>query len=215
VNEKNFTTQAIALADSFPDSEWIDLSPGKALMIPHWLSPEESAAIYGACLQQLPWEQPEVRLFGKQHPIPRRHAFVGDADVIYRWSGLIQRPHPWIDSIAIIRSRLDAAGFHFNSVLANHYRGGADSMGWHADNEKELGAWPVVATVSLGQERKLGFRRRDGEGRFSISLPDGSLLLTSGAVQHHWLHGISKSARKLAGRISLTFRYINGRYIHL
>lgn len=214
MDEKTFTTCASDLAAAFPDSEWVDLHPGGALLIRRWLTPNESAAIYESCLQQLPWEQPEVRLFGKQHPIPRRHAFVGDPDVIYRWSGLEQRPHLWIDSLAILRSRLEAAGFRFNSVLANHYRGGADSMGWHADNEKELGDWPVVATVSLGQERRLAFKRRGGGVRLSIDLPDGSLLLTSGAVQHHWLHGLSKSARKLEGRISLTFRHINGRYIN-
>ncbi len=214
MDESTFITRATALADTFPDTEWIDLSPGRALLIRRWLTPEESAAIYRACLELVPWEQPLLRLFGKQHPIPRRHAFVGDPDVIYRWSGLEQRPHSWIDSLAILRSRLQAAGFRFNSVLANHYRGGADSMGWHADNEKELGDWPVVATVSLGQERRLGFKRRGGAGRLSVDLPDGSLLLTSGAVQHHWLHGVSKSARKLEGRISLTFRHINGRYMN-
>ncbi|MFC6635620.1 alpha-ketoglutarate-dependent dioxygenase AlkB family protein [Microbulbifer taiwanensis] len=213
MNEQTFSACAADLAEGFPDAEWIDLSPGRALLIPDWLTSSESAAIYRACLAQLPWEQPEVRLFGRQHPIPRRHAFVGDPDVIYRWSGLEQRPHPWIDSLVILRSRLTAAGFPFNSMLANHYRGGADSMGWHADNERELGDWPVVATVSLGQERRLGFKRRDGAGRLSLDLPDASLLLTSGAVQHHWLHGIGKSARKMEERISLTFRYINGRYI--
>ncbi|SDZ79945.1 DNA-N1-methyladenine dioxygenase [Microbulbifer marinus] len=183
------------------------------MLIRGWLSPAESAAMYEACLRLLQWEQPLVRLFGKSHPIPRRHAFVGDPDVIYRWSGLEQRPQSWVEPLDIIRSKLNDAGFRFNSVLVNHYRDGKDSMGWHADNEKELGEWPVVATVSLGQQRRLGFKRRDGTGRLSLDLPDGSLLLTSGAVQRYWLHGVAKSARKLGGRISLTFRHINARYM--
>lgn len=213
LDEQNFINCAEALANSSPDCEWPDLVPGRALLIRRWLSPAESKAIYAACLQQLHWERPQVRLFGKSYPIPRRHAFVGDPNVIYRWSGLEQRPQPWIEPLDTIRSRLGAAGFQFNSVLVNHYRGGADSMGWHADNEKELGEWPVVATVSLGQERRLGFKRRDGAGRLSLDLADGTLLLTSGKVQHFWLHGVAKSQRNLEGRISLTFRHINDRYM--
>ncbi|WP_323844139.1 alpha-ketoglutarate-dependent dioxygenase AlkB family protein [Microbulbifer magnicolonia] len=213
MNEQTFSARATELAKRFPDTEWPDLAPGQALLIRNWLSPAESATTFGACLRQLRWERPEIRLFGKSHPIPRRHAFVGDPSVIYRWSGLVQRPQPWIEPLDILRSRLAAAGFRFNSVLANHYRDGADSMGWHADNEKELGEWPVVATVSLGQARRLGFKRRDGEGRLALDLPDASLLLTSAAVQHYWLHGVAKSRRELGGRISLTFRFINDRYM--
>ncbi|SHE54075.1 Alkylated DNA repair dioxygenase AlkB [Microbulbifer donghaiensis] len=213
MDEHSFIAAAEALASASADCEWPDLAPGSALLIRRWLSPAECAAFYEACLQRLQWEQPQVRLFGKSHPVPRRHAFVGDPGVIYRWSGLEQRPQSWIEPLDIIRSRLADAGFRFNSVLANHYRGGADSMGWHADNEKELGHWPVVATVSLGEERRLAFKRRDGAARLSLDLPDGSLLLTSGKVQHYWLHGVTKSRRQLRGRVSLTFRHINGRYM--
>ncbi|AMX02607.1 hypothetical protein A3224_08450 [Microbulbifer thermotolerans] len=208
MHEAAFATRAAALKASYADSYWIKLPPGKALLIPTWISPLETAVIYRNCLQELLWEQPRLRLFGKQYPIPRLHAFVADPAVIYRWSGLELRPQSWNDCLAALRSRLRAEGFQFNSVLANYYRGGEDSMGWHADDEKALGDWPVVATVSLGQERSLGFKPRAGGKRLSVLLPNGSLLLTSGAVQRHWLHGVSKSARKLGGRISLTFRAI-------
>lgn len=208
LHEAAFTARAAALKALYADSHWIPLSPGKALLIPSWISPLDSAAIYRDCLQQLLWTQPRLHLFGKQYPIPRLHAFVADPTVIYRWSGLELSPQPWNDCLAMLRSRLHAEGFQFNSVLANLYRGGADSMGWHADDEKALGDWPVVATVSLGQERSLGFKPRAGGKRFSVELPNGSLLLTSGAVQRHWLHAVSKSTRKLGGRISLTFRDI-------
>ncbi|WP_250462104.1 alpha-ketoglutarate-dependent dioxygenase AlkB family protein [Microbulbifer litoralis] len=208
MNESTFTDSATALAAPFPRAEWPDLSPGRALLVPAWLTAEESRALLRDCLDRLPWETPRIRLFGREHPIPRRHAFVGDPDVTYRWSGLEQQPSPWTRALETLRQRLSASGFEFNSALVNHYRGGADSMGWHADNERELGDNPVVATLSLGQERKLAFKRRDGEGRLSLPLPDGSLLLTSGAVQYHWLHQVAKSARQLEQRISLTFRYI-------
>lgn len=209
LDEERFAQNAATLAQSSSQIEWLELPPGRALLVRDWLSPLASGALLQSCLAELHWEQPQVRLFGKQYPIPRRHAFVGDPEVAYRWSGLEQRPEPWTKSLAVQRDRLASAGFEFNSVLVNHYRGGADSMGWHADNEKELGAYPVVATVSLGQQRRLSFKRRDGAGRLAVDLPDGSLLLTSGAVQHHWLHQVAKSARKLSERVSLTFRYIH------
>lgn len=208
MNEITFTNRAAALAEHFADTEWLDLSPGRALLIRGWLGHWDSGALLRDCLDRLPWESPRIRLFGKEHPIPRRHAFVGDSQVAYRWSGLRQQAHPWTASLDAVRGRLDAAGFAFNSALVNHYRSGTDSMGWHSDRERELGDSPVVATISLGQERRLAFKRRGGEGRLSVSLPDGSLLLTSGEVQHHWLHQVAKSARQLDHRISLTFRYI-------
>ena len=209
MNEQAFAGCAAALAESYADAEWPDLSPGRALLIRDWLSETEARKLRDDCLNRLTWEQPNVRVFGREHRIPRRHAFLGDARVVYRWSGLEQQPAPWTPALKAVRKRLAAAGFPFNCVLVNHYRGGSDSMGWHADNERELGPWPVVATVSLGQRRRLAFKRRDGAGRVALDLPNGSLLLTSGAVQHHWLHGVAKSARELEARVSLTFRTIH------
>nr|WP_255771350.1 alpha-ketoglutarate-dependent dioxygenase AlkB [Microbulbifer guangxiensis] len=185
------------------------MPPGCGLLVDDWLPPDEADALMGHCLESLQWERPHVRLFGREYRIPRRHAFVGDATVRYRWSGLEQRPEAWTPPLAALRERLQAAGFAFNSILVNHYRNGADGMGWHADNERELGEAPVVATVSLGEVRRLSFRERGGEGREAFDLPSGSLLLTSGAVQHHWQHQIAKSRRQLGARISLTFRYIH------
>lgn len=209
MDENTFIQQAGLLQGAFAGTKWLDMAPGHALLVPTWLAPSEAAALLDDCLQQLCWEQPAVQVFGRRHPIPRRHAFVGDPGVIYRWSGLEQRPQAWIESLAALRAQLARAGFYFNSLLANHYRNGTDSMGWHADNEKELGEFPVVATVSLGQERRLSFKQRGGAGRLSVVLPSGSLLLTSGAVQKYWLHQVAKSTRPLKERISLTFRYIN------
>lgn len=208
LNEQIFAQKAAALARDSGQVQWPELPPGQALLIQDWLPSSGARLMFQSCLEELHWDQPQVRLFGKRYPIPRRHAFVGDAGAVYRWSGLEQEPEPWIKSLTAERDRLASAGFEFNSVLVNHYRGGSDSMGWHADNEKELGPFPVVATLSLGQQRRLSFKRRDGEGRLALDLSDGSLLLTSGAVQHHWLHQVAKSARKLDERISLTFRYI-------
>ena len=146
-------------------------------------------ALFSALLRGLDWQQDSVRLFGREHPIPRRHQWYGDANAHYRWSGLTMRPLPWTAELSSLRDDLaPAAGIAFNSVLANLYRDGNDSMGWHADDEPELGTQPVIASVSLGAERDLLFRRSVGRARgersLKLRLPHGSLLLMSGATQH-------------------------------
>ncbi|AOS97864.1 hypothetical protein AUP74_02464 [Microbulbifer aggregans] len=208
MDERLFRERVDQLAAAYPRSRQVSLAPGRALLVEDWIDPAEAEVLMAHCLESLHWDQPRVRLFGREHPIPRRHAFVGDPDVRYRWSGLEQSPQSWTPPLSTLRDRLFSSGFTFNSILANHYRNGADGMGWHADNERELGESPVVATVSLGQPRRLSFRERGGEGRVRLDLPAGSLLLTSGAVQHHWQHQVAKSRRPLDARISLTFRYI-------
>jgi len=91
-------------------------------------------------------------------------------------------------------------------VLANAYRNGADSMGWHADNEPELGQQPVIASISLGAERR--FLIRPGrKGRSSpIMLEHGSLLLMSGDSQDGYQHCVPKTSPKEGLRINLTYR---------
>ncbi|WP_237056200.1 alpha-ketoglutarate-dependent dioxygenase AlkB family protein [Microbulbifer sediminum] len=210
LDETTFRALAGKLAASHASSEWVDLAPGSALLLPHWLGPSDQAGLMQACLELLAWDSPEIRMFGRSHPIPRRHAFVADPGITYRWSGLEQVGQPWIEPLARARSRLRSSGFDFNSVLANDYRGGADSMGWHADDERELGPHPVIATLSLGASRRLAFKRRDGGGRVALELGQGALLLTSGAVQRHWLHQVAKSRRPLGRRVSLTFRHLAG-----
>ena len=98
----------------------------------------------------------------------------------------------------------------FNSVLANHYRSGSDSMGWHSDDEKELGPEPVIASISLGDERRflLRHRRRKELQTHEITLENGSLLLMRASSQHAWRHSIPKTRRAVAPRINLTYRHI-------
>ena len=50
-------------------------------------------------------------------------------------------------------------GERFNSVLLNLYRDGQDSMGWHSDDESELGPAPAIASLSLGEPRRFLLRR--------------------------------------------------------
>ncbi|MEO0474179.1 MAG: alpha-ketoglutarate-dependent dioxygenase AlkB, partial [Bacteroidota bacterium] len=103
-----------------------------------------------------------------------------------------------------------ASGGQFNSVLLNLYRHGQDSMGWHSDDEPELGSNPLIASVSFGEARRfhLKHKSRKDLDRIRMDLGHGSLLVMGGALQHHWQHQISKTAKPVSPRMNLTFRWI-------
>ena len=163
-------------------------------------------------MRDVNWRRDVVTVFGRSHPIPRLHQWFGDANAEYRWSGLTMRPEPWIDALARLREHVsEAVGCDFNSLLVNLYRDGRDSMGWHSDDEPELGNRPAIASLSLGAERDfaLRYRRRDaGIDNRKIALAHGSLLVMSGSSQSAWQHAVPKSRKPLGLRINLTFRRI-------
>lgn len=174
-----------------------------------WLPGDEADAGYQQLLQQLTWQQPSIRLFGKEHPIPRRQVWMGDANAHYRYSGSLFLPEPWHPLVESWRQRLSQQlDQPFNSVLLNWYRSGLDHMGWHADNEPELGVEPGIASLSLGQARRFDLKHRQLPWQLQLALGPGDLLLMSGTTQQHWLHRIPKQSRLTAGRLNLTFRYI-------
>jgi alkylated DNA repair dioxygenase AlkB len=161
----------------------------------------------------LPWEQPSLRLFGRWHPIPRLQCWCADAGADYRYSGRQLPRTDWTRELAALRSTTSAiTGKTFNSVLANLYRDGHDSMGWHADDEPELGPLPWIASWTLGESRDFVLRRK-GETRIAhrVRLEHGQLLLMSPAVQHRWQHALPRRARVTGERLNLTFRYVQPR----
>lgn len=93
----------------------------------------------------------------------------------------------------------------FNECLINRYRTGEDYIGFHSDNEKELSNG-IVAGISLGQERTMVLKRKDGTKEIKFILPHGSLFVMESNTQKIWLHGIPKELSKSNERISLTFR---------
>lgn len=165
--------------------------------------------------RELDWQRPTLRLFGREHPIPRRQVWMGGPEARYRYSGRDFQPEAWHPAVAAIRDavieRLAAAGWaaRFNSVLLNRYAGGEERMGWHSDDEPELGADPLIAAVSLGAERPLRFRWKHREvAAFNAWLPHDSLLLMGPGVQRRLQHALLP--RRLEGlRISLTFRWVH------
>ena len=167
--------------------------------------------LLAALIAQTTWRSDTIRLYGKSYAQPRLTAWHGDPGAAYRYSGLLLQPEPWTTLLADLRHRIATlAGAPFNSVLLNHYRDGRDSMGLHSDNEPELGPDPVIASLSLGAERRIVFRHiTDRTAPITrIALPSGSLLLMRGPTQRHWKHGIDKQRRPCGPRLNLTFRSI-------
>lgn len=185
--------------------------PGAELRYdPAWLPPAEADALLAMLRAELPWEVHRVRLFGRWHDAPRLSCWLGDAGAEYVYSGNRFVPRPWTPALAALRARVETACAHrFNSVLANLYRDGRDRMGWHSDDERELGAQPLIASLSLGAERRFTLKRRQvGARAIGLPLTHGSLLLMAGDTQRNYRHALPASARVAGERINLTFRWI-------
>jgi len=181
----------------------------------YMMSPLEIGAPSAEVLRELiegtPWRAESVVLWGRRHPQPRLTAWYGDADARYVYSGIELDPLPWTSRLLAIKASVErATGNRFNSVLMNYYRNERDSMGMHSDDESELGAEPVIASLSFGDARTLVFKHRSDRSRkpMRIELGDGSLLLMRGATQRNWKHGIAKERRPRGARVNLTFRHI-------
>ncbi|WP_152389770.1 alpha-ketoglutarate-dependent dioxygenase AlkB family protein [Azotobacter salinestris] len=186
-----------------------DLPDAELRYLPGWVDGATADRWLAALLAETPWEQPQVRLYGRLYPVPRQVAWYGDA--AYRYSGLTHPPLPWTALLAEIRVALEElAGQPLNGVLLNHYRDGRDSMGWHSDDEAELGRNPLIVSLSLGGARRFDLRRI-GQTRIehSLLLEHGSVLVMAGATQHHWQHQVAKTRKPCAPRLNLTFRQVH------
>jgi alkylated DNA repair dioxygenase AlkB len=188
--------------------------PGATLWFsPDWLRPEQADALFAQLMAEIPWEVHRIRLFGREVDSPRLSCWMGDADAAYRYSGTRFVPHAWHPALQQVKERLEHEfGAIFNSVLANRYRNGRDAMGWHSDDEPELGATPVIASLSLGATRRFVLKhRQEPERKLELPLPHGSLLLMSGDTQCHYRHALPRTAKPVGERINVTFRNVLGR----
>ena len=183
-----------------PDAElWLDRSFIPASEAPVWMDRLRT---------ELPWRQEQIKMYGKVHPVPRLSCWLGQDGLTYRYSGILHHPEPW-GPVAPVLERVEAAtGVRFNSALANCYRSGADSVGWHADDERELGPRPYIASVSLGGTRRFLMRHRRTRQKIEIELTSGSLLWMGGETQLHWEHSIPRTKRPVQPRVNLTFRWV-------
>lgn len=187
-----------------------EFSDGWIEFHPSFLTEKESSTLFSHFHETLPWQQGKIKLFGKEHRIPRLESFHSEEGKKYSYSGKTLPDHPFDVHLLELKERVEnLTGLHFNCVLVNLYRNGVDSNGWHADNETELGKNPVIASVSLGAARRFDLKHNTTGQKVRFELTNGSLLLMGGALQHHWKHCIPKQPKIHEGRINLTFRNIH------
>ena len=186
------------------------LPDAEVVLDPAWLPIGEADALFVELHAAIPWEVHRLRLFGRQVDSPRLSCWIGDPGASYGYSGARFQPRPWPMVMWPLRVRLQSElGIDFNSVLANCYRGGRDRMGWHSDNERELGVRPLIASLSLGASRRFVLKRRaDPSVKLTLELPHGSLLLMGGQTQAHCKHALPATLKPIGARINLTFRRI-------
>lgn len=183
---------------------------GSAVLYPEFLAKDEANAILHHCLTDLSWRSETIMMFGKPVMQPRLTYLTGIAGRSYRYSGRTMQPEPLTPLLQQLTQRIsEFCNVEFTTALLNLYRNGNDSMGWHRDNERSLGGFPTIASVSLGASRI--FKLRHATATYSpvtVSLPHASMLVMKGALQEHWYHCVPKQRGVQEPRVNITLRRI-------
>ena len=191
--------------------EPIPLTDAEVIMVRNAPLGQDSGSLLKRLIEETPWRHESIKMWGKSVPQPRLIAWYGEPGMTYTYSGIELAPKAWTETIFDIKQRVETLSQHlFNSVLLNYYRDHRDSMGFHSDDELELGDRPTIASLSLGEQRRFQFKhkyRRDLRP-VTILLTDGSLLIMRGDTQKKWRHGIPKERIPCGPRVNLTFRTI-------
>lgn len=177
---------------------------------PNFLNTKKADLYFESLRKNVKWQQDDIKVFGKIYAQPRLTALFGNNGKPYSYSNITMQPYEFTPELLEIKKQIEAkTNVIFTTCLLNLYRDGNDSNGWHADNEKELGMNPVIASITLGQERFFHLKHRaQKELKHKLLLEHGSLLLMEGETQHKWLHQIAKTKKPIGERINLTFRVI-------
>ena len=180
---------------------------GEVLYFPNFVGPKESKALFSELESSIEWRSDEVTIFGKRHITKRKVAWFGSYE--YGYSGNLHLAKQFPKILADLKHEIELNhGARFNGCLLNLYHNGEEGMGWHADDEKELGPNPIIASISLGAIRKFRFKHGTTKVAIDHTLEDGSLLIMKGKTQNKWLHALPKSKKVITPRINLTFRFI-------
>lgn len=195
---------------AYPNFVDLSLPDAEVYYQADFLPQTQASQLFEEHLQSLSWQTHSVKVFGKVYPQPRLTAFYGDQGLSYRYSNLELQATAWTPPLLDLKVAIERACNHrFNSALCNLYRDGQDSNGWHSDNELSLGQNPVIASLSLGQDRWFHLRsKHNKQQKHKILLTNGSLLLMKGVTQHTWQHQVPKTQKAVSPRINLTFRTI-------
>jgi alkylated DNA repair dioxygenase AlkB len=177
---------------------------------PNFISSKYASEVFQKLLKETPWQEDTIKIFGKEYEQPRLSALYGEEGKSYSYSGITMFPSAFTPLLHEIKTLTEKElNIIFTTVLLNLYRDGNDNIGWHSDDEKELGENPAIASLSLGAKRYFHLKhKKDKKLKFKISLDHGSLLLMKGTTQHYWLHQLPKSKKVTEPRINLTFRII-------
>lgn len=199
-------------AESIPGDSFVNALPpgGELVYIRDFLARSYAEELFATLIREPFWQTRSITMFGRTIAQPRKIAFQGDPGVRYTYSGDEYRAEAWHPDIAGLRKEIESEiGCRLNCVLLNLYRDGRDSMGWHSDDEEELGSCPTIASVSLGEVRRFLLREKaDKQNKLEIKPASGSLMIMRGDLQHYWQHALPKTARPVGPRINLTFREI-------
>ena len=178
---------------------------------PNFLSENEANGYMELLLSEVQWRSDKIKMFGKEVTQPRLTGWYGDPGTVYTYSGLTMQPSRWTPALLELKSKVEqVCEQQFNSVLLNLYRTGRDHMSYHADDERELGSNPTIASLSLGQKRIFQIKHRHQKDLtpLKFDLASGSLIIMKGEMQKFWLHRINPTKKEVGPRINLTFRRI-------
>lgn len=182
---------------------------GALQLFRHAFAAEQCQAWLADLIEQLHWHKDYYEVHGRRFHIPRLQAWVADAGIQYSYSNNLLAVQPWSPLLRAIKCAVKArVGHRFNAVLVTYYRDGDDHVTWHADDERELGDAPVIASLSLGATRSFQYKPKDGEAVEGLPLEEGDLLLMRPAFQQGWLHQVPAEPAVATGRINLTFRWV-------
>ncbi len=200
----------MSLFDALPTKMNLPLLHGKAWYDSGFLSHSEQEKLKNHLWKSYHWEQPELTVFGKSHPIPRLAAWIAHKDVGFDYSGVKHELQAWTEPLWQIKQKIESAtGVTYNSVLLNAYRDGHDKMGWHSDNEKSLGPDPLIASLNLGVARRFDLRNmKDPTDEVKLQVESGSLLFMGPGIQTHYKHQVPQQKRVQGLRINVTFRQV-------
>lgn len=190
--------------------EAIDLQNASLLYDEQFLSETSADELFDRLMEYRGWRQDHIKMFGKKILQPRLTALFSDNDSAYTYSGLTMHPEIFPKYLLKVKEHCEKKlEQSFNACLANLYRDGQDSMGWHADDEKELGTNPVIASISVGEPRIFHLKHQSIKGlTYKKRLQHGSLLVMKGETQQFWKHQLPKTKKQIGSRINLTFRRI-------
>ncbi|WP_269623096.1 alpha-ketoglutarate-dependent dioxygenase AlkB family protein [Prochlorococcus marinus] len=172
-----------------------------------WLCSRKANQLTHLLLEKLEWEQPKIKIYGKEYFVPRLTTFLADRGISYSYSGIKHIGKDWPNWFTPLLEKIQGyCKTEYNGCLINLYRNGNDCMGWHADNEEELDNQKSIASLSLGSTRDFLLSNRINKEKKSFSLSNGDLFIMEPECQFEWIHSIPRRKKVKDLRINLTFR---------